>query len=206
MAGPSGGAGGGGGDKSLTYMNLKELKRQKTLRSQLQQWRTRRWLSSGYDINLDESQHTPRPVREKIRRGFCCVLLIITVGGLTFIGIILTDVIRLIPCLKPDSTCINVALAEFQNVCDFSSMPVRLTTTASLPPLFSKLQFKSAKIEIGLRDSTQVLATSYFDESGAGAGPMILNGGVQNLTMDMVMTVRYVYKASYCFRSEHREK
>lgn len=184
-------------------MGIKELRTQSSLRRQLQRWRSIRWLSRG-DINLDDSlsqgllagggrwwQRLGQRLWQR-RSPAAAAGLLLLLAVLALAGVLLTDAARLLPCIKPGATCFNLALAEFQDICDFESLPVRLTTTAFLPPLYSRLHVKSAGFDVGIRGSGEPpVGSCFFDESSA-LSSMVLTGGTQNLTVDTVLHVRCV--------------
>jgi len=201
------GAGHGGGDDGSRKerdggLRVKELRSQHSLRHKLQKWRGTQWMSRGAgEINLDESQSLSLlDVRGRIRAcgaglwqrrspmcmGFSFIFLAVTI----MMCVLLVDVMRLIPCMNPNSPCFNLALAEFQNICSFERMPVRLTTTAMLPHIYSRLHVKSAVIDVALRGDHGPghVATSSFTEKDA-LSSMVLKGGEQNLTVNSIMVV-----------------
>ena len=182
---------------------LRELRTQHSLRRTLQRWRSMHWLSRGPgDINLDESQSLGLlgGAQDRLaacgtslwrRRSPACGLgLVILAALLAVVGVLLTDLARLMPCMRPDSPCFNLALAEFQDICNFERMPVRLTTTAYLPPLYSRLHVRSAVIDVALRGEggLRPVARSSFGE-GDAISSMVLTGGPQNMTVNTMMDV-----------------
>jgi hypothetical protein len=183
-------------------MRITELRTQLSLRRQLQKWRSVRWLSRA-DIDLDESlsqgllsgggRWWQRLWQRRSLRALAALLLVLAVGAVA--GVLLMDAARLLPCMKAGATCFNLALAEFQDICDFDALPVRLTTTAFLPPLYSRLHVKAAGFDVGVRGSgLPPVGSCFFDDSNALA-PMVLTGGTQNLTVDTVLHVRCVWLA-----------
>lgn len=200
---PQRGPGGGGDSAQLPRpkgaMGIKELRTQSSLRRQLQRWRSMRWLSRA-DVNLDESlsqgllagggrwwQRLWQRRSPAIAAGLLLVLALLGVAG-----VLLTDAARLLPCMKGGAACFNLALAEFEDICDFEALPVRLTTTAFLPPIYSRLHIKSAGFDVGVRGSGEPpVGSCYFDERHA-LSSMVLTGGTQNLTVDTVLYVTYV--------------
>lgn len=188
---------GAGGPKA--GMGIKELRTQSSLRRQLQRWRSMRWLSRA-DINLDDSLSTTllagggvwQRLWRRRKSPWAMGALVVGAAVLAVVGVLVTDAARLLPCMKPGATCFNLALAEFQDICDFEALPVRLTTTAFLPPLYSRLHVKEAGFEVGVRGSGQPpVGSCFFDDSNA-LTPMVLTGGAQNLTVDTVLHVRCV--------------
>lgn len=186
-------------------MGIKELRTQPSLRRQLQKWRSMRWLSRA-DINLDDSisqsllagggcngcRRWWQRLWRRRRSPWAIAGMVVLLAVLAVAGVLLTDAARLLPCLKPGATCFNLALAEFQDICDFEFLPVRLTTTAFLPPLYSRLHVKEAGFEVGVRGSGQPpVGSCFFDESNARS-PMVLTGGTQNLTVDTTLHVTCV--------------
>ncbi len=183
-------------------MGIKELRTQTSMRRKLHHWRSMRWLSRA-DINLDDSlsqgllagggcrcgQRLWQRARQSPK---AAVALLLLLPVLALVGVLLSDAVRLLPCMRPGAMCFNLALAEFKDICDFDALPVRLTTTALLPPLYSRLHVKSTAIEVGVRNSgLPPVGSCFFDESNA-VTPMVLTGGHQNITVDTTMLVRCV--------------
>lgn len=194
----------GPGGKGKGAMGIKELRSQPSLRRQLQRWRSMRWLSRA-DINLDDSISQTllagggrwwQRVWRWRRSPRAIAALVVLLAVLAVAGVLLADAARLLPCIKPGATCFNLALAEFQDICDFESLPVRLTTTAFLPPLYSRLHVKEAGFEVGVRGSGQPpVGSCFFDERNA-VSSMVLTGGTQNLTIDTTLHVTWVSSPS----------
>jgi len=212
-AGHGGGGGGGSSRKEREDgLRVKELRTQYSLRHQLQKWRSTRWMSRGAgEINLDESQSLNLfDVRGRAaacgtgiwrrRSPLCMGCSFILLAIMIVVSVLLADVVRLMPCMKPNSPCFNLALAEFQDICSFERMPVRLTTTAMLPPILSRLHVKSAVIDVALRGDhgLEHVAISSFTDADA-LSSMVLKGGEQNLTVNSIMSVTNTTRLALMF-------
>jgi hypothetical protein len=158
---------------------LRELRTQKSIRARLQRWRSRRWMFSRGDINLDDSVAGQTTWGQRLK--WCALgfggLLLLTLGGMG--GILAYDGIRILPCMG-QKQCIDVGTMHFLDVCTFSAMPYNLTAQTTLPSMFSHLLLEEAVVSMAVKGGNSAMAKTQL--GGRGSEPMRLESGGKNIT------------------------
>lgn len=190
--------------------NGRGVEERQTLQQKLQGWFGGQWLSRcREEVNLDESQSISL-LGVRARAAACLwghshwrsilgvAIFLLFVPVLVVVCVLLLDAARLLPCLRPSSPCFRLAELRFEDICTFERMPLRLVSTAFIPHVYSRLHVKSAMIDISLRGpkGLEHLADLSFTDADALV-PMILTGGLQNLTVDSILEVTNTTRLAY---------